>query len=237
MKQIVLALLCLCAACAPSEHASPLPRGEIGDRTPAPAEAGLRERRALAIPEGAPLVAFLGDSISAGLHLSAERAFPAVLQADLAGSGLPFRLLNAGVSGDTSAGGLARIDWVLERQPAVVVIELGGNDGLRGQDLAAVEANLRAIVARVRASGARPLLLGMRIPPSYGADYAAGFAAIYERIAGEMQVPLVQYFMEGVGGVPDLLLPDGLHPTARGHEILADNVAPKLRQVLEGLTR
>ena len=186
----------------------------------------------LAIPADAPLVVFLGDSISAGLHLSVDQAFPAVLQRDFAREGRPFRVVNAGVSGDTSAGGLRRVDWILKQKPDVLVVELGGNDGLRGQDVKGIEENLRQIVQRAKDAGARVLLLGMRMPSSYGMQYSEDFAAIYPRLARELGVAFVPYFMEKVGGVPELTLEDGLHPTAKGHAILATNIAPKLREVL-----
>jgi acyl-CoA thioesterase-1 len=185
-----------------------------------------------AIPADAPLVVFLGDSISAGLHLSASEAFPAVLQRELAADGHPFRLVNAGVSGDTSAGGLRRIDWILKQAPDVVVVELGGNDGLRGQELTGVESNLRAIVTRAVDAGARVVLLGVQIPTSYGAEYSGEFGRMYARIAADLGVAFVPEFLSGVGGVPDMTLEDGLHPTARGHEQLARNVAPVLSTVI-----
>lgn len=182
--------------------------------------------------EQGPKVVFLGDSLSAGLHLSAEQAFPAVLQRRFANKGLPFRLINAGVSGDTSAGGLRRTDWLLRQRPDVLVLELGANDGLRGIPVASVEQNLRAIVEKAKAQGVKVLLLGMRLPPSYGAEYSGEFAALYARIASELQLPSVPFFMTGVAGVPALNLPDGLHPTAEGHERLADNVAGALEPLL-----
>lgn len=189
----------------------------------------------LSIPSDAPLVVFLGDSISAGLHLSSDQAFPAVVQRELVRGGQPFRLVNAGVSGDTSAGGLRRVDWILGQKPAVLVVELGGNDGLRGQDVKGIEENLRQIVQHAKNAGAKVLLLGMRMPTSYGATYADEFAAIYPRLASELDVAFVPYFMNNVGGVPELTLEDGLHPTAKGHEILAENIAPKLGEVLRSL--
>lgn len=179
-----------------------------------------------------PRVVFLGDSLSAGLHLAADQAFPAVLQRRLAAEGVPFQLANAGVSGDTSAGGVRRVDWVLRQRPAFVVVELGANDGLRGVPVADIEQNLRAIVAKIKARGARVLLLGMRIPPSAGADYAEAFAAIYPRVAEAEQVPLVPFFLEGVAGVPELNLPDGLHPTAEGHVRIAATLREPLRRWL-----
>jgi len=189
---------------------------------------------ALVIPSDAPLVLFLGDSIAAGLHLPAEYAFPAAVQRLLAAEGVFFRLSNLGNSGDTSAGGLARLAWALRAEPDIVVIELGANDGLRGIALTSTEANLRTIVAEVRAAGARPVLLGMRVPPNLG-EYAEQLAALYPRIAAELDVPLVDYFMEGVGGVPELNLRDQLHPNPTGHELLAAKVAPTLRAVLQQL--
>lgn len=233
MRFWIPALLAL-VSCSPGEKADPGLRGEIGDRARATIDDATAVRPTPAIPAAAPVVVFLGDSIAAGLHLPASQAFPAVLQAELAAQGMPFRLVNAGVSGDTSAGGLARIDWVLKQQkPAVVVVELGGNDGLRGQDLTSIESNLRAIVSKCRDANAKVLLLGMRIPPSYGKEYSDGFAALYSRIASEMSLAFVPYFMDRVGGIADLTLPDGLHPTARGHELLAENVMPRLAEMLK----
>lgn len=182
-----------------------------------------------------PKVAFLGDSISAGLHLPSDQAFPAVLQRKLAARGKPFELMNAGVSGDTTAGGLRRVDWILKQKPALVVVELGANDGMRGQPVAEIEQNLRAIVERIRERGAQVLLLGMRIPPSYGQSYAEAFAAIYPGIAQALKVDLVPFFMESVATDPKLNLPDGIHPTREGHERLAESVAGPLEQALAAL--
>ncbi len=209
--------------------------GEAASKVAATTPASNPASTGTVIPADAPLVVVLGDSIAAGLHLSADEAFPAVLQRELAAGGTPFRLVNAGVSGDTSAGGLRRIDWILKQKPDVLVVELGGNDGLRGQELAGVEANLRGIVTRAKDAGARVVLIGVQIPTSYGADYAGKFAAIYPRIAEDLGVVLVPEFFAGVGGVPDMTLEDGLHPTAAGHARLAQNVAPTLRGVLADL--
>lgn len=182
-----------------------------------------------------PLVAFLGDSIAAGLHLPAEEAFPAVLQRLLADADLPFRLVNAGVSGDTTAGGLRRIDWLLTQEPDLVVCEVGGNDGLRGIAPEEIESNLRAIVAKSQAAGAKVLMLGHVMPPNYGEDYTQAFAAVFDRVAEDTGIDYVPFFLEGVGGVPELNLPDGLHPTAEGHERIAAKLLPALRGVLEDL--
>ncbi len=232
---LVLLSLTACDGGSASESPRALPgeaASKVAASTPAPAPSVLP---APTIPSDAPLVVVLGDSVAAGLHLSADEAFPALLQRALAADGVPFRLVNAGVSGDTSAGGLRRIDWILKQEPDVLVVELGGNDGLRGQDLVGVEANLRGIVTRAKDAGARVVLLGMQIPTSYGADYAGRFAGLYARIAEDLGVVFVPDFLTGVGGVPDMTLEDGLHPTAAGQVRLAHNVAPVLKRVLTEL--
>ncbi|HET9766532.1 MAG TPA: arylesterase [Thermoanaerobaculia bacterium] len=183
-------------------------------------------------PRPRPVVVFLGDSLTAGLGLSAEEAWPTLLTEQLAAAGTPIRAVNAGVSGDTSAGGLRRLDWLLRQRPDVVVVELGANDGFRGQPLAGVEANLRAIVERSRAAGARVLLLGLRVPPSLGGDYASEFAALYPRLARELDVPLVPFLLEGIAGISDLNQPDGIHPNAEGQRRMAAIVRPHLERLL-----
>ncbi len=195
---------------------------------------GAAATAALDVPADAPLVVFLGDSIAAGLHLDPEDAFPAVVQRLLAAEDRPFRLVNAGVSGDTSAGGLRRLDWLLKQEPDVLVLELGGNDGLRGQAPEEIEARLREIIQRARFKGASVLLLGVRLPPSLGADYVREFEALYARLASACDAcAYVPFFMEGAAGVPGMMLDDGLHPTRKGHERIAANVAPALGRLLE----
>jgi len=215
----LLVLSTIACSTPPAQESAPAP---VAAPAPAPAVSG-------------PKVAFLGDSISAGLHLPSDQAFPSVVQRTLAARGKPFELLNAGLSGDTSAGGLRRVDWILKQQPALVVVELGANDGIRGQPVAEVEKNLHAIVERIRARGAAVLLLGMRIPPSYGQSYVEGFDAIYPRVAKDLGVAFVPFFMEGVAADPKLNLPDGIHPTKEGHERLAENLAGPLEQALSAL--
>jgi acyl-CoA thioesterase-1 len=158
-----------------------------------------------------------------------------VLAERLAAAGSPIRIVNAGLSGDTTSGGLRRLEWQLKQDPDILVVELGGNDALRGQDLGSVEQNLRAIVQRGKSAGALVLLLGMKIPPNYGIDYTRGFEQIYARIADEEDVPLVPFFMEGVVQEPGMMLSDGLHPSAAGHQVLADTVMPQLIALLERL--
>ena len=188
-------------------------------------------------PSGLPRVVFLGDSLTAGLGLEVEQAFPALLDSMLEADGVPVDVINAGVSGDTTAGGLRRLDWLLKQSPDVVVVGLGGNDGLRGLDPAASEANLRGIVTKSREAGASVLLLGMLIPPNYGPEYVTRFREIYPKLSRELAVPLVPFLLEGVGGVPSLNQPDGIHPTAEGQRIVAKTVFPHLRQLLRPAAR
>jgi acyl-CoA thioesterase-1 len=178
-------------------------------------------------------IAFLGDSLSAGSGLAEDEAFPALVEDGLRQEGHAVDVLNAGVSGDTTAGGLARLDWVLRSEPDVLVVELGANDALRGQPLDSVERNLREIVRRAQGAGARVLLLGMDVPTNYGADYGGSFADLYARVAQEAGVALVPGFIREVGLDRSLMQEDGLHPTAEGHRRLAERLVPVLGGMLE----
>lgn len=177
-------------------------------------------------------VVVLGDSIAAGLGLAEFEAFPAIAEELLIRAGHSVRVVNAGVSGDTSAGGLRRIEWILQQNPDLVVVELGSNDALRGQPLESIETNLRGIVREVHAAGAKVLLLGMDVPTNYGPDYGEGFAALYESIAADEEVHLVPGFMREVGIDPNLMQADGLHPTAEGQRKLAEQVFPALEKMV-----
>ena len=183
-------------------------------------------------PSAGPKVVFLGDSISAGLHLAEGDAFPAVLQRRLAARGEPFQLINAGVSGDTTAGGLRRADWLLKQKPAIVVVELGANDGMRGIDPKVMEENLEGILEKIEAAGAKALLLGMRIPPSFGGEHTRAFEAVFDRLGEEVDGAYVPFFMKGVAGEAKLNLEDGIHPTVEGQAILAGNVEDALYELL-----
>jgi acyl-CoA thioesterase-1 len=179
------------------------------------------------------VIVALGDSLTAGLGVPADDAYPARLEARLRAEGYAYRVVNAGVSGDTSAGGLRRVDWVLRLQPDVVIVALGANDGLRGLPVDALATNLEMIVTRVRATGARVLLAGMRVPPNYGADYARAFAAVFPTVARRTGVPLMPFLLEGVAADARLNQPDGIHPTAEGQRIIADRVWTYLRPLLD----
>ena len=208
-------------------------RGNNPPADPAGRAAGAGASTSTTGAAAAVRIVFLGDSLTAGLGVDAGEAFPALAAEALEKDGLPVQVVNGGVSGDTTAGGLRRLDWLLRQRPDVVVVGLGGNDGLRGLDLKASEENLRAIVRRSRDAGADALLLGMLIPPNYGADYTARFREVYPRLAKELAIPLVPFVLEGVGGDPRLNQPAGIHPTAEGHRVIAANVLPRLRPLVE----
>jgi acyl-CoA thioesterase-1 len=180
-----------------------------------------------------PLVIFLGDSLTAGLGLPADEAFPALVEKSLASTGRHVRVVNAGVSGDTTSGGLERVRVLMEQKPGVLVVGLGANDGLRGQPIDRIETNLRAIVKRGKAGGAHVLLLGMRIPTSYGPDYTEAFAALYPRVAKSEGVDLMPFLLEGVAGNPDLNMDDGIHPNREGQRIVADHVRPYVERAMK----
>lgn len=228
------AAACWLAGCGGCREAEPPAAAPAAAGAPA---AELRRDGTPTAPalDAAPRVVFLGDSLTAGLGLEEDQAFPARLAELLRERGTRIHAINAGVSGDTSAGGLARLEWLLRQEPDVVVVELGANDGLRGQPAANTEANLRKIAARVRAAGAEVLLVGIQVPPNYGPQYAREFAEIYPKLAKELGVPLVPFLLEGVAGDPALNLPDGIHPTADGHERVAATVLPYLEGVLAKL--
>jgi acyl-CoA thioesterase-1 len=177
------------------------------------------------------IVAF-GDSLTAGLGVDAGRTYPALLGERLKREGYDYRVVNAGVSGDTTAGGLRRVDWALRLKPEIVILELGVNDALRGQKLTAVRANLDQLVSRFRAAGARVLVAGMRLPPNYGDRYAEDFHRLYGDVARARNVPLIPFFLDGVGAIPRLNQADGIHPTAEGYAIVVDHLWPHLVPLL-----
>ena len=232
---LALLLLALGVTSCGGRSAPPASTAPVAAEKSAP-PAAAKPRPATEIPGEGPLVVFLGDSLTAGLGLDEDQAYPALVGRELARRGLPVRVVNAGVSGDTSAGGLARLDWLLAQHPDLLVVELGANDGLRGQPLTGIEANLRAIVERARAAGVgRIVLAGMKIPPNYGPEYAAGFDAIFPRVASGEKVTLIPFLLEGVAGRPELNQPDGLHPNAAGDALVARTVVDALAPLVERL--
>lgn len=178
---------------------------------------------------------FLGDSLTAGLGLQPEETYPARIQARLDRDGLHFEVVNAGVSGDTAAGGLRRVEWALDGDVAVLVVALGGNDGLRGLPVSELERNLRAIIERARPRVRHTVLAGMEAPPNNGPRYVLAFRRVYPDLAREYDLTLVPFLLAGVAGDPALNQADGIHPNARGAAIVADTVWAALAPLLSDL--
>jgi acyl-CoA thioesterase-1 len=187
----------------------------------------------LSAQAAAPVILIVGDSISAGYGLPAGAGWPALLQQRLAAEHFPHRVVNASISGDTTAGGRARLSGLLEaNRPAITVIELGGNDGLRGGNLDAMAGNLDAMTAAAQKAGSRVLIVGIRVPPNYGGDYGRRFAAIYAEVAAKHKTALVPFFFEGFGDDNSMFQPDRIHPVATAQTKLLDNVWTVLKPML-----
>jgi acyl-CoA thioesterase-1 len=181
-------------------------------------------------------VVFLGTSLTAGLGLDPANAYPALIQAKIDSAGLPYTAVNAGVSGETSAGALRRIDWLLQQPVAVLVIETGANDALRGLDVDTMRANIQAVIDHARKLNPPPaiVLVGMRAPPNMGPDYVRRFRAAFPALAEKNEVPLVPFLLDGVAGRPSLNQGDMIHPTAQGQRIMAETVWRVVGPVLRG---
>ncbi len=179
-------------------------------------------------------VVFLGDSLTAGLGVQSSEAFPSLVAEKIHAAGLPFEVENAGLSGDTTAGGLRRIDWLLQRRIDVLVIELGANDGLRGLDLKSMKTNLQTIIDKTKAKNAQVkiVLAGMQVPPNLGPEYAAGFQRVFAELTRENNATLIPFLLEGVGGQRELNQADQIHPTPAGHRIIAELVWRTLEPIL-----
>ena len=182
-------------------------------------------------------IVVLGDSLAAGLGVDLSEAFPSLLQGKIEAAGYPDRVVNAGVSGDTSADGLGRIDWLLKQRIDVLILELGGNDGLRGLPPSSTQANLQAIIDRVKRKYPKALILiaGMQMPPNMGEEYDGAFRKLYPDLAAANHAALIPFLLEGVGGKPELNQPDQIHPNVEGHKIVADNVWKVLYPLLQKL--
>jgi len=181
------------------------------------------------------VILFYGNSITAGYGLDISEAFPAVIQERLDSLGYEYYVINAGLSGETSAGGLSRIDWVLKTPVDIFSLELGGNDGLRGISLDETERNLSQIIEKVKQSNpqVKIIVAGMQIPPNMGQEYTDRFKGIFPMLAEKHNTALIPFILEGVGGIPELNLPDGIHPTPEGHKMLADNVWAVLKPIID----
>jgi acyl-CoA thioesterase-1 len=175
-------------------------------------------------PDDRGIVVAFGDSLTAGLGVPRGKSYPDFLQKEIDGRNLPFRVINEGVSGDTTDMGLARLSAVVARAPDFVVVEFGGNDGLRALPIDRMKENLRQMIQQLQESGAVVILAGMRLPPNYGPAYTSEFESAYVQLAQEMDIPFVRFLLEGVGGNPALMQEDGVHPTADGTKRVARNV-------------
>ena len=179
-----------------------------------------------AVENDTKVILFYGDSLTAGYGIKLEEAFPALIQERLDSLGLNYTVINSGVSGETTSGGLNRLNWVLNQKVDVFVLELGANDGLRGIPLNKTQQNLQVIIDLVLEKNAdtQIILAGMQIPPNMGPEYTKEFRNIFPELAEKNKIPLIPFLLEGVAGNPDLNLEDGIHPTAEGHQILSENV-------------
>ena len=181
-----------------------------------------------------PVIVAFGDSLTAGFGLPRNESYPALLEKELSGRGLEHRVVNEGVSGETTSAGLARVELALSSNPELVIIAFGANDGLRGLSIERMEANLDKMVRRFKSAGSKVLLAGIRLPPNYGPEYVADFEAVYPKVAEALEVPLIPFLLEGVAAAPDLNQVDGIHPNFEGNKIVAklvaDYVEPLLRE-------
>ena len=185
-----------------------------------------------ATPDARPVIVAFGDSLSAGFGADPGESYPDFLQKELDRRGARYRVVNAGVSGDTTTDGLERVQTVTVLHPAIVILEFGGNDGLRGLPVSTTRDNLDQIILALQNAGAKIVLAGMTLPPNYGQDYIRSFEAVYKDLAKKYRLPLVPFLLRGVGGNPNLMQRDGIHPTGEGNRIVAENVMQSLAPLL-----
>jgi acyl-CoA thioesterase-1 len=212
----------LCVSCARPDSPAADARSSSADLTPVERPIGSR-----------PRIVFLGDSLTAGYGLAREESVPSLIQARLRTEGYLYEVVNAGVSGDTSAGGLSRLDWSLEGDVKVLVIELGANDGLRGVPVASLKRNLTEVITRATSRGIKVVLTGMEAPPNFGAAYTSEFRQVYRDLAKSHHVAFMPFYLDGVAGIPSLNLADGMHPNAEGSRIIERAVWRILEPLLD----
>ncbi|ULA59664.1 MAG: Arylesterase precursor [Nitrospira sp.] len=222
---------------APLSSGSPSSSAPAGTSRPQPAtddklSTGPPVSAAMPESDNRPKIVAFGDSLTAGLGVSPEQTYPAQLQKQLDTLGLRYQVLNAGVSGDTTAGGLRRVSWVLAGKPSVVILELGGNDGLRGLSLPETRSHLDAMIRQLKEARVQVILAGMKLPPNYGEEYTTKFEAIYRDLAKTHALALIPFLLEGVGGDQKLNQADGIHPTGEGYRIVVQNVLQTLLPLL-----
>ena len=220
-------VLSLCLLTAVAACRSKAPEGQPVQRESAPPAATATEG------SGRPRIVALGDSLTAGLGLVESQAYPALLQKKIDTDGYKFEVVNAGVSGDTTAGGVRRLDWALDGDVKVLIVALGGNDGLRGLSAGEMKANLTKIIETAHARGIVVILAGMEAPPNYGQEYATAFRAVFRDVAREQRVLFVPFLLDKVAGQPDLNQGDGIHPNAQGAAMVSETMWNVLRPVLD----
>ena len=226
-RTLIVVLAAAVAACSPAD-----PPASAEKPSSASSSSGARPA-ASTRSDAAPKIVILGDSLTAGLGLDRTRSFPSLLQARLERDGYEYRVVNAGVSGDTSAGGLRRLDWALEGNVEVLIVELGANDGLRGLPVEEMKKNLSEIISRAQARDISVILAGMEAPPNYGQQYTEEFRAAFRDLAAEHDVPLIPFLLEGVAGLRQMNQGDGIHPNPEGARIIEQTIWRTLEPVLE----
>ena len=188
--------------------------------------------RKIQIPAERPTIVAFGNSLTAGLGVAPDESYPVQLQRKLDLAGYAYRVVNAGVSGDTTAGGVRRVSWVLNSRPSIVILELGANDGLRGLSLQETKANLERIIQQFQQASVTVVLAGMKLPPNYGQDYTDGFEALYQALAKQYRLTLIPFFLDGVAASSSLNQADGIHPTGAGYRIIVEKIFPTLEPLL-----
>jgi acyl-CoA thioesterase I len=229
LVSVSLALVVACFACSRSAEPPPAPGGNAA----APAPVTPADPNA---PPARPRIVAFGDSLTAGLGLVEQQAYPALLQRKIDDAGYEFEVVNAGLSGDTSAGGLRRLDWALEGEVRVLIVAFGGNDGLRGLPVSQMKENLSTIIDKARERNAVVILAGMEAPPNFGEEYATQFRQAFRDVALKSRVLFIPFLLKDVAGVPELNQADGIHPNPRGAEILAETVWNVLQPLLDQLS-
>lgn len=214
----------LLAGCGGGEPKAAEPRVSAPQQSPAPPPA----KR----PDPRPVIVAFGDSLSAGFGADPGQSYPDFLQKGLDQHGYQYRVVNAGISGDTTTDGLVRIDTVTALKPAIVILEFGGNDGLRGLPVSTTRSNMEQMIVALRKAGAKVVLAGMTLPPNYGPEYIRSFEAVYHDLAKQYRLPLIPFLLRGVGGHPAYMQRDGIHPTGEGNRIVAGNVMQALAPIL-----
>lgn len=234
---LCLSLVLLCGydrtstLAAPTSSPSPL-RPDVGTHPRIETATSQGQPKIPSSTERPRIVAF-GNSLTAGLGVAPDRSYPAHLQRALDAAGYAYRVVNAGVSGETTAGGVRRVSWVLTNKPVIVILELGANDGLRGLSLQETKANLERIIQQLQQASVTVVLAGMKLPPNYGQDYTAGFEALYQALAKQYRVTLIPFFLDGVAGSASLNQADGIHPTGEGYRLIVERVFPTLEPLLQ----